>query len=338
MWEDNPNLDALTAIHFPGIAGRLTRGPLAPYGLLGTIADELARQKYDLGITLRFDHWWGAALMWAAGIPRTWGYDTPGMAAWLTDRVPYVSGRHEVEQNLRLVEAVVRGVGARHAMPLQLDLEKGEPPLRPPTPAAPPDAEILLGEWLASPRRVVIHPGTGAANKLWTIAGWAEVANSLRAQGYAILLTGSPGERKLADAIMSACKTTVGAWRAMPPVDYAPTPPPVNIAGQTANLGQLVWVLNQAHIVLGVDSGPLHIAAALCKPTLHLYGPTDENIWGPWGDQRKHLILRAPGTRPTMHLEVGSPELEGGPEMRAITPKMVLAEAQKLINETPITP
>jgi hypothetical protein len=39
-----------------------------------------------------------------------------------------------------------------------------------------------------------------------------------------------------------------------------------------------------------------------------------------------------------MHLEVGSPELEGGPEMRAITPKMVLAEAQKLINETPITP
>jgi ADP-heptose:LPS heptosyltransferase len=333
MWEGNPNLDTLTAIHFHGIAGRTEGGPLAPYTLLGTIAAELARQKYDLGIALRFDHWWGAALMWAAGIPRRWGYDTPGMATWLTDRVPYVSGRHEVEQNLRLIEAVVRGERARHAMPLHVDREKGEPPLRPPSPSAPPNVESMLGKWLASPRRVVIHPGTGAANKLWIITSWAEVANSLRAQGWAVLLTGSPGERKLADAIISASKTPVGAGHTPSSSHDATMHPLLNIAGQTASLSELTWVLNQAHIVLGVDSGPLHIATALNKPTLHLYGPTDETIWGPWGDPSKHRALRAPGTRPTMHLEVGSPKLEGGPEMRAITPMMVLAEAQELIHQ-----
>lgn len=111
------------------------------------------------------------------------------------------------------------------------------------------------------------------------------------------------------------------------------TIPITNIAGQTATLGELAWVLTQAHIVLGVDSGPLHIAAALGKPTLHLYGPTDETIWGPWGDPRKHRPLRAPGTRPTGHLDVGSNTLEGGPEMRAITPEMLWEQVVEMMRE-----
>ena len=45
---------------------------------------------------------------------------------------------------------------------------------------------------------------------------------------------------------------------------------------------------------------------------------------GPWGDPARHRALRAPGTQPTMRLEVGSTELEGGPEMRAISVEMVM--------------
>jgi len=332
MWEGNPDLDTLITVPFPGIAGHKQGGLLAPYKLLGEVAKKVAREKYDLGIVLRFDHWWGAALMWAAGVPRRWGYDTPSMAAWLTDKVTYVPGRHEVEQNFRLIEAVMGGVEAQsvatHAVPLQVDRNQGEPSLRPPSPTPPPDVEELLGDWLAAQRRVVIHPGTGAANKLWTIAGWAEVINNLRSQGWAVALTGSPSERKLADTIMSACNS-VGAWRAMPPKGGL-----FNLAGRTASLGELIWVLDQAHLVLGVDSGPLHIAASLDKPTVNLYGPSDETIWGPWGDPHKHRALRAPGTRPTMRLEVSSQEMEGGPEMRAITPEMVMAEVEKLMRDT----
>jgi heptosyltransferase-2/heptosyltransferase-3 len=106
-----------------------------------------------------------------------------------------------------------------------------------------------------------------------------------------------------------------------------------NLAGRTADLHQLVWVLQHAHIVLGVDSGPLHIAAALHKPTLHLYGPSDEAIWGPWGDPRLHRTLRAPGTRPTMKLDTGAPALQGGPDMQAITVDMVMAAIRELMGE-----
>lgn len=334
MWEGNPNLDALEVVRFPGIAGNEEGGALGPYRLLNRVGKALAKRRYDLGVVLRFDHWWGAAMLAAAGVPRRWGYDTPGMGVWLTDAVPHIGGRHEVEQDLALVEAVIEGVDrarARYIVPLQVDRDKGTPPLRPPH--STPLQGDLLADWLASPVRVVIHPGTAAANKLWTIEGWAEVASRLLDEGWAVAITGAPNEKMLADAIVEATRARyivplqgldVGTQRAVPLQRL------VNLAGQTTNLSQLAWALDQAHIVLGVDSGPLHIADALGKPTLHLYGPSDEAIWGPWGDAQKHRALRAPGTRPTMRLDTGSAELEGGPEMRAITVEMVMAEVQEL--------
>jgi ADP-heptose:LPS heptosyltransferase len=311
MWQDNPCLDALDTLPFPGIAARHPGGALEPYALLGRAAKTLMRERYDLGIVLRYDHWWGAALLWASMIPWRWGYRTPGMGAWLTGTMPYVPGKHEVEQDLYLVEWIIRHLAPRSIPgPLRIDRSNGEPALLPPPPVPVHD---LPEGWFEAPRRVVIHPGTGAANKLWTIQGWAEVVSRLASDGWSVALTGSPDERPLAAAIESASANK-----------------PLNLAGRTSGLGQLAWLLDRAHMVLGVDSGPLHIAAALHKPTLHLYGPSDESIWGPWGDPLMHRAFRAPGTHPTMHLDVASHAIEGGPEMRAITPDMVLSGIREL--------
>jgi heptosyltransferase-2/heptosyltransferase-3 len=285
---------------------------------LGRAADALAENNYDLGIVLRFDHWWGAALLWAAGVPQRWGYKTPGMSHWLTNPVPYKPGRHEVEQSFRLAEAVARSTGAWRGTPLTVDRKRGLPPLRPPLPLSMPDPP---SDWLRATKRVAIHPGTGAANKLWTLQGWAEVIEHLSANSWSIALTGSPSERPLAEAILSESNN-------QPAANSQQT---LNLAGDTANISQLAWLFTHADMVLGVDSGPLHIAAALSRPTLHLYGPSDETIWGPWGDPNRHSALRAPGTTPTGKLDVGSDALEGGPEMRAITPEMVISEIEQLL-------
>ena len=318
MWHANPDLDELKVLRFPGMGGRREGGLLAPYWLLRQEASSLEHQAYDLGIALRFDHWWGAALMSAARLPHRWGYDTPGLGEWLTNAVPYTPGRHEVEQNLTLVEAVLQGMGTKHAPP-QIDRLKGLPGLRPPQ-GEQPDPSTMAG-WLDADRRVVIHPGTMSANKLWTIEGWAEVAGRLASEGWTVALTGSPQEKALANAIVAKTRNPQ-----LHPSSFAI----LNLAGLTTNLPQLVWVLAQADMVLGVDSGPLHIADALGKPSLHLYGPSDETTWGPWGDPLKHRAFRAPGTHPTGRLEGGSNELEGGPEMRAITPEMVVREIEAL--------
>lgn len=309
MWRDNPNLDALEVVPFPGIvAGH--ENTLAPYRLLASAAGQVARGQYDLGIALRFDHWWGAALMWAAGIPRRWGYRTPGMQSWLTNTVPYRGGMHEVEQNLRLLRPVLEAT-AQGSTPIimEIDKSKGRPPLRPPMPS-PPDAATLM-PWLdANPgRRAIIHPGTAAANKLWTIKGWAGVADRLAADGWCVALTGSPDEKRLCALIHEAAASK-----------------PSDFSGRTESIEQLTWLMGRADMVLGVDSGPLHIADALHKWTLHLYGPSDETIWGPWGDPHMHRAFRAPNTHPTQRLTVGSPDLEGGPDMKAITVTMVMRE------------
>jgi heptosyltransferase-2/heptosyltransferase-3 len=311
MWEGNPNLDALQVVPFPGIVERV--GGAEPYRLLARSAEQIAEGRYDLGLTLRFDHWWGAALMWVAGVPRRWGYDTPGMQSWLTDRVPFTPGRHEVEQDLRLAHATIKATGTTYTPPLQIEREQGQPPLAPPNMTEPsPD---LLAPWLSADaaRRVVIHPGTAGANKLWTIKGWAEVADRLAADGYSVVLTGAPGEQTLCARIVQTTSSK-----------------PLDLSSRTASISELAWLLDKAHMVLGVDSGPLHIADALGKRTLHLYGPSDERSWAPWGDPRLHRALRAPGTLPTEILGVDVRHIEGGPEMRAITADMVMKEIAEL--------
>ncbi len=311
MWAGNPNLDDLEVVPFPGIVERV--GGVEPYRLLARSSAGIARGRYDLGITLRFDHWWGAALMWAAGVPRRWGYDTPGMQSWLTNRVPHTAGRHEVEQDLRLAQAMIEAVGAKGDLPLHIDRTRGQPPLTPPGMSEPPPG--LLDAWLAAPaqERVVIHPGTAGANKLWTIKGWAEVADRLAAEGYSAVVTGAPNERTLSERIVEASSSK-----------------PPDLAGRTASIAEMTWILDKAHMALGVDSGPLHIADALGKRTLHLYGPSDERSWAPWGDPRLHRPFRAPGTHPTAILGVDVRDIEGGPEMRAITVEMVMKEIEEL--------
>ncbi|HYP41395.1 MAG TPA: glycosyltransferase family 9 protein, partial [Chloroflexia bacterium] len=105
---------------------------------------------------------------------------------------------------------------------------------------------------------------------------------------------------------------------------------PLDLSGRTASISELAWILDKAQMVLGVDSGPLHIADALGKHSLHLYGPSDERSWAPWGDPRLHRTLRAPGTSPTEILGVDVRQMEGGPEMRAITVEMVMKELEQL--------
>jgi heptosyltransferase I len=71
----------------------------------------------------------------------------------------------------------------------------------------------------------------------------------------------------------------------------------VNLTAATT-LPELIALLAQARLVVGNDSGPLHLAAAMGVPTLALFGPTDPNQFRPYpGDDRQNHVLRAPQGR-----------------------------------------
>ena len=303
----NPNIDELMLCPFPGFTRQPKKSVVEPYLVLGRYARLLREKEFDLAVVLRFDHWWGALLACLARIPRRVGYDIAEVKLFLTDAVPYVSGRHEVEQNLALVEAV-GGQPPLQGFPLEFPLSAQDREF-----ATCYLAERGVGD---DDPLVCIHPGAGAAVKRWRNEGWAWVADTLAEEyGVKVLLTGSANEAPLAQAIAEqmACQ-------------------PIVAAGQTT-LGQLAALMARCRLVLGVDSGPLHLAVAVGTSTVHLYGPVDSRTFGPWGDPARHVVLTSDmDCIPCNRLDYKVDELEDHPCVRDISEAQVSEAARRFLD------
>lgn len=103
--------------------------------------------------------------------------------------------------------------------------------------------------------RIVLLPGAGKPNKLWPSSGFRAIVD--RYPGRTVVAWG-PGERHLADAIGG---------------DVAPD----------TNLRELAALLGKAAAVVGADTGPIHLAAAMGVKVVGLYAPTDPRRNGPYG-------------------------------------------------------
>ena len=317
----HPDIDRLLTCPFPGFQ-RAPQKPLAPYILLLTVAKQLRRGQYDLAINLRPDFWWGAALVYLARIPRRIGYALEPGKPFLTKALPFHSPEHATISNLRLLSAALEELG--HS-----PLEKPYSPERYPLQFIPTEEEKrwvtkrLSSEGIDSETPfVVIHPGTGAAVKLWRTEAWARCADaltksSLWSEPVRIMLTGSRNERPMLEVIA----------RDM-------TSPAIVVTDVTVS--QLAALLGRAQLVLAVDNGPAHIAVAQGTPAVELFGPTDERIFGPWGIQEKHVVLASTERCPTCpvipcgRLDFSLEELPAHPCVRRISEQQVLAAIEKL--------
>jgi lipopolysaccharide heptosyltransferase II len=313
VWEPNPHLDEQIVCEFPGFTRQPKASALAPYRAVWEWAQELRSQRFDLAIVLRFDHWWGALLAYTAGIPRRLGYAIPECQPFLTAALPYVEQRHEVQQNLTLVQEAIRESG-RTAPEDALDLEFT---------IVAPDRDYAaaylarLGPATDQPW-VAIHPGAGAAVKLWQPEAWAQVADALvQRVEVRIVITGSRAELDL-------------AWSV-----YAHMQADALVAAGDTTLGQLAALFQHCRLVLGPDCGPLHLAVATGTPTVHLYGPVDACKFGPWGEPDKHLVLTSGrACIPCNRLDYTPAELPEHPCVREIAVEAVLEAAEKLLATT----
>jgi heptosyltransferase-2/heptosyltransferase-3 len=262
---------AVRTIEFPGFARHPKSSTAAPYAVLVREAARLRTGAYDAALVLRPDHWWGAMLAALAGIPRRFGFSVPECRPFLTDTLPAPNG-HVVESNQAL--ALLAGRRLNGVAPAESAILSPRFPV-------PPDDAVWARAWdeAADDRHaplVAIHPGSGAPVKNWLPERWSAVAGGIaRAHGARIVLTGGPGERALVGQVMA-------------PLD----PRPRVLVGETT-LGQLAALFARCDLVVGGDSGPLHLAAAVGTPTLRLYGPTDVREFGPWPPDGPHVTLAA---------------------------------------------
>ncbi len=121
----------------------------------------------------------------------------------------------------------------------------------------------------------VLHPGTSKFGrfKRWPAARFGETAARLqRNVGARCAVTYGPGEEELAQEVVAASS---GAAR----------------LALKFTLGELVELLRRASVVIGADTGPLHVAALLKRPVVAIFGPKDPAIYAPYGTRCE--IVRA---------------------------------------------
>jgi lipopolysaccharide heptosyltransferase II len=263
-------VDEVLTCDFPGFTRRPKRHLLEPYQLLVREATRL-RDCYDLAVVFRPDHWWGALLAAAARVPLRLGWDTPTTRPLLTDLLPLSPGVHATVLNMMLAErasqladGACRKQGGRTEPRLIFRLTDEER-------AWPTD---LLSR--DNKPFVLLHPGSGSALKNWPPTRWAAVADALSESGVVVAITGGPDDRETPRQVAAAAQSS-----------------PLLLAGKTS-LGQLGALAERCVLALGTDSGPLHLATALGVPTLRLYGPTDEAVFGPPRPDTQHLVLTNP--------------------------------------------
>jgi len=183
-------------------------------------------------------------------------------------------------------------------------------------------------------RFALLVPGSGALVKLWREDGFARVAEALDARGLKVVIAGAgEAERALARQIAALSRV-----------------PLISASGETT-FEQLAALFERAALVVGADSGPMHLAVAMRTPSVNLFGPVSVQTFGPWGDQTgwpsasSHVRGDAGlGERPARHivltsglaciacnrLDYDAAELPAHPCVRLIADRQVLAAIEAL--------
>jgi heptosyltransferase-1 len=199
--------------------------------------------------------------------------------------------------------------------PLKIDVSAPAQFRMPVALAAIDAAQKLLRAGGLDDRRpfVAIIPGARWNTKRWDIERYAQVARRLLEVGEFVALLGSPDEKPLCDQIANALamEATAGAGLA-------------NLAGKTS-LGEMIAILAKARLVIGNDSGPLHVAVALGRPTLSIYGPTSPAFVGPFG-QLQNVIRHDVHCHPCRRKECGHHSC-----MQGVSVELVWEKAKTLL-------
>lgn len=302
-------LDDLLVCPFPGFTREPKGSLLAPYRLLWRTAGDLKRGRYDAALLLRFDHWWGAWLTALAGIPVRVGHAVPECEPFLTDSIDPPGQGHWGEQSLAVARRLLR----------LWEVPEEAASLRPGLRFAPSEEDersadrLLSGLGRDMERPLVFfHPGSGSPLKMWPTDRWVELGWTLASKGARIVVTGSAAEEGMAERIAGSI------------------PDGRSMAGRT-DLGTLAALFRRAALVVGTDNGPLHLAVAIGVPTVHLFGPTDPAVFGPWGEASRHTVVAANGwDAPCGRLDLQLPSGRYAPCMEAIPVEKVVRECLRL--------
>jgi heptosyltransferase I len=207
-------------------------------------------------------------------------------------------GAHVIEQNLSIAESVTGEavIGTRATVP---------PVEFPHDPAT----EERIDQNLKRNQIcdfAILNPGAGWGAKRWPARRYGEVARELGKNGLRVFVNCGPGEEELFEEVNAAS-------------DY-------NVVPIKSTITELIALTRRAHLFIGGDTGPMHLAAALKVPVVAIFGPTDPTRNGPFGT--RSIVLRNPAST-TSHARLAWPD----EAMLEITVESVVDAARTLLVE-----
>lgn len=237
-----------------------------------------------------------SALLFLSGIPRRIGYGSSQLGRYLlTDPMPLNRYQYAGKMYHDLIAGLPGAAAALPAIPrIKSGLEEKE------------SMESLLAKLAkhkGNRRRVLFHPGTSrlailkGLNKTWSAENWCKLAELICNESGSntdVILAGGPDDEEAIKQIQSLLK------------------PDANVIctfGHTRNLKELVALIDICDVIVCVDSAPMHLAIALNKPTVALFGPTNEAVLMPAGVE--HFVALRKETLSTSALEAHAPGSQG---------------------------
>jgi heptosyltransferase III len=272
LLEDHPLVDRLI----------IARKSLASRARL---AGQLRRERYDVAFNLHG----GTTATWLArfaGAKLTVGYKDHRHSQRLDLRAPnaeVILGRkqlHTVEQQLALVHWA--GVPWPDERP-RLSVTVSDHAVRGVREKLNAACAAQIGKQgfiddMACGHFAVVAPAAAFESKRWPAAGFAEVARHLRDHWrLPSVVVAGPGQEQLASNVAAQANA-------------------VALGGLT--LKELLALINLSRAFVGNDSGPMHMAAALRRPLVAVFGSSNPAVWHPWTDSPYQIVGgRGPGAR-----------------------------------------
>jgi len=233
------------------------------------VISALRRERYDVVLDLQGNSKSGL-FTWLSGAPKRFGFDK----SQVREALNLLATNHKA-----IMAADCHYIGLRYLQIARTAFPAGpDVPLCGPLPVSGRAAETVAS-WLdchgLHPGTFfVIHYGTTWETKKWPLEQWCELVSKMARQGRSLVLTwGSDDERRAAETMAHASQGRAVIW-------------------PRGSLPELVALLAAARLVIGADTGPVHIAAAVKTPTVSLFRVTDSERNGPPGEGHVRLQAR----------------------------------------------
>lgn len=214
------------------------------------------RQRYDVVIDTEQWHRLSAVVARLVRSNLKIGFATNERKRLFNSAIAYAHEDYEAYSFLKLLE------------PLGISEQKVQFPFLEVPDDAKKQAEGKLAS-LVGMTFVVLFPGGSIPERRWGAEKFHRLAVWLNEQGLSIVVVGGGQDREVGKAILASCQG-------------------LNLAG-TTSLAETAAVLQRSSLLVGGDSGVLHLAVGLDVPTVSLFGPGIAAKWAPRG--KKHIVL-----------------------------------------------